>query len=179
VAGSGFNRRLGWTRFFVPDPAFGWYMRAVSLGAVTTSIGFAALLWWYHGRLLDLLGLYDVLDDPAAYHLVVEYSKLSLVVITLGVLGSACFVLMMSVYLLHRIAGPIYRLKLHMVDMMAGQPARPLRFRDTDQLADLADIFNDFMRHHGLLEGAAASTRSAKQEAGVPADAGLPEPARR
>lgn len=153
------NRRLGWTRFFVPDPAFGWYMRAVTLGAGATSIGFAALLWWYHGRLLDLLGLYDVLTDPAAYHLVVEYSKLSLVVITLGVMGSACFVLMMSLYLLHRIAGPIYRLKMHMMDIMAGEAPRPLRFRDDDQLADLADIFNDFMRHHGLL--AADAARSA------------------
>jgi len=171
------NRRIGWSRFFVPDPAFGWFMRAVTLGAVATSIGFAALLWWYHGRLLDLLGLYDVLTDPAAHHLVVEYSKLSLVVITLGVMGSASFVLLMSLYLLHRISGPIYRLKLHMVDMMAGEPPRPLRFRDDDQLADLADIFNDFMRHHDLLGPGGTPSTAAAPAAEPGHEAGSTQPA--
>jgi len=171
-----FNRRVGLTRFFVPDPAFGWYMRAVTLGALATSVGFAALLWWYHGRLLDVLGLYDVLDNPAAHHLVVEYSKLSLVVITLGVVGSAMFVLVMSLYLLHRISGPIYRMKLHMMEMIEGQPPRPLRFRADDQLADLADIFNDFMRHQGLLDGSSSAASSAVDSAQpAPAD-GAPEP---
>jgi hypothetical protein len=170
------NRRLGLTRFFVPDPAFGWYMRTVTLGTVAASLTFAGLLWWYHGRLLDMLGLYDVLADPSVHHLVVQYSKLSLVVITLGALGSAFFVLITSLYLLHRISGPIYRMKLHMMEMMEGQAPRPLRFRTDDQLADLADIFNDFMRYHGLLEKGPSSAVAASQPArSAPADS-TPEP---
>ena len=170
------NRRLGWTRFFVPDPAFGWYMRTVTAAAVATATAFAGLLWWYHGHLLDVLGLYDVLDDPAAHHLVVEYSKLSLVVILLGVMGAASFVLMISLFLLYRIAGPIYRLKAHMMDLMDGASPRPLRFRENDQLADLAEIFNDFQSHAGILpRSGSPGTQPSSEAAQAPGDASEPQ----
>jgi hypothetical protein len=153
-------RRIGWTRFFVPDPSFGWYLRGVGLGAAATSLVFGGLLWWYHGKLLDLLGLYDMLDQPGVQDLLLQYSKLSLLVTAIAVFGAAFFVIMMSVFFLHRIAGPIYRIKVHMMDLMAGMPPRELSFREDDQLKDLADIFNDFMRHLGLLEQRAASAQA-------------------
>lgn len=171
------ERRIGWTRFFVPDPSFNWYMRTITLGSVVTAAFFAGLLWWYHGKLLDLLGLYDLLDDPAIHDLVAEYSKLSFVVIALSVLAAAGFVLVMSLFLLHRISGPIYRMKMHMLDLTAGAPARPLRFRGDDQLADLADIFNDLMRHYGLLEGGDTRTASDRPTPAERTSAGLARPA--
>jgi hypothetical protein len=158
------DRRIGWTRFFVPDPSFGWYVRGVGLGAAATALVFAGLLWWYHGKLLDLLGLYDMLDRPGVQELLLQYSKLSLLVTAIAVFGAAFFVIMMSVFFLHRIAGPIYRMKVHMMDLMAGTPPRELCFRDDDQLKDLADIFNDFMRHFGLLEQRAAPARARAHE---------------
>ena len=154
------DRRIGWTRFFVPDPSFGWYVRGVGLGAAATALVFAGLLWWYHGKLLDLLGLYDMLDQPGVQELLLQYSKLSLLVTAIAVFGAAFFVIMMSMFFLHRIAGPIYRMKVHMMDLMAGKPPRELSFREDDQLKDLADIFNDFMRHFGLLEQRAASAQA-------------------
>ena len=154
------DRRIGWTRFLVPDPAFSWYLRGVGLGAAVTAIVFAGLLWWYHGKLLDLLGLYDMLDQPGVQELLVEYSRLSLAITAIAVGGAALFVIVMSLFFLHRIAGPIYRLKVHMLDLMAGESPRELCFRQDDQLKDLADIFNDFMRHFGLLEPRATSARA-------------------
>jgi hypothetical protein len=153
------NRRIGWTRFFVPDPAFTWYVRGVGIGAAVTALVFAGLLWWYHGKLLDLLGLYDMLDQPGVQELLLRYSRLSLVITAIAVGGSALFVIVMSLFFLHRIAGPIYRMKVHMMDLMAGEPPRELSFRQDDQLKDLADIFNDFMRHFGLLEQRTASAQ--------------------
>lgn len=146
------DRRIGWTRYFVPDPSFGWYVRGVGLAAAATALVFGGLLWWYHGKLLDLLGLYDMLDQPGVQELLLEYSRLSLLVTAIAVFGAAFFVIMMSVFFLHRIAGPVYRMKVHMMDLMEGETPRELTFREDDQLKDLADIFNDFMRHLGLLE---------------------------
>jgi len=148
---------MRWTRFFVPDPAFNWYVRSVTLGAVVVALCFGSLLWWYHGKLLDLLGLYDMLQDPQVHHRVAEYSRLSLVVIGMGALGSAAFVIMMSMFFLHRISGPIYRLKSHILGIMDGDPIREVRFRGDDQLKDLADSFNELMAHLGHLETRAAA----------------------
>jgi hypothetical protein len=177
MASTSSDRRLGWTRFFVPDPAFSWYVRGVGLAAAATSLVFAGLLWWYHGKLLDLLGLYDMLDQPGVQELMHQYSRLSLVVTAIAVFGAALFVIVMSLYFLHRIAGPVYRIKVHMMDLMAGEPARELRFRQDDQLKDLADIFNDFMRHHGLLEPSAASA-PAREEAAPAESPAQPQPDR-
>jgi hypothetical protein len=157
------DRRLGWTRFFVPDPAFSWYVRGVGLGALATALVFAGLLWWYHGKLLDLLGLYDMLDQPGVQELLLRYSRLSLFITAIAVGGAALFVIMMSLFFLHRIAGPIYRMKVHMMDLIAGTPPRELSFREDDQLKDLADIFNDFMRHLGLLEPRGASAQAQEE----------------
>ncbi|MBW1683880.1 MAG: hypothetical protein JRS35_02340 [Deltaproteobacteria bacterium] len=154
------DRRLGLTRFFVPDPSFSWYVRGVGLGAAATALVFAGLLWWYHGKLLDLLGLYDMLDQPGVQDALLQYSKLSLLITVIAVFGAAFFVIMMSMFFLHRIAGPIYRMKVHMMDLMAGTPPHDLAFREDDQLKDLADIFNDFMRHFGLLEPRAAPAQA-------------------
>jgi methyl-accepting chemotaxis protein len=164
------NRRIGRTRYLVPDPSFYWYVRIMTTGALLVGAVFGGLLWWYHGKLLDLLGLYDMLDQPGVQGMLVEYSKLSLAVTTLTALGSTAFVIMIGVFLLHRIAGPIYRLKTHMLGIVAGEAPRPLRFRDDDQLRDLADLFNDMMRHLGHLESAPAAAR--EQAAGEPEQTG-------
>jgi hypothetical protein len=171
------NRRIGLTRFFVPDPAFSWYVRGVALGAAATALLFAGLLWWYHGKLLDLLGLYDMLDQPGVQELLVQYSRLSLLITTIAVCTATLFIITMSLYFLHRIAGPIYRMKVHMMDLMAGTPPRELSFREEDQLQDLADIFNDFMRHFGLLEQRAAPAR-AHEEVAHPESPAHPAPSR-
>jgi methyl-accepting chemotaxis protein len=170
------NRRLGWTRFLVPDPAFLWYLRWVVINSLLAATFFGGLLWWYHGRLLDLLGLYDLLDGPGVRDLLVRYAELSLLVTAISVFGAAGFVIVISMFFLHRIGGPIYRLKVHMVDITAGEKPRELRFRKDDQLADLADIFNDMMRRLGHLEPAKAAP--ARTDAAAPAKAAVQVPVR-
>ena len=157
------ERRYGKSRYLVPDPSFGWYVRAVGVGAVVAAVVFTGFLWWYHGRLLDVLGLYEHVDQPVVRDAIIEYGKLSLIVTGASVLGAAVWMILLSVFFLHRIAGPIYRLKAHMMDMMAGDSRRELLFRDGDQMKDLSDIFNDFIRHFGLLEAGNANENAADE----------------
>ena len=153
MTSSSLDRRVGWSRFYVPDPSFGWYIRGVALGALVAVLLFGGLLWWYHGRLLDVLGLYDRIAEPGMREVVVRYAQLSLLVTAVSVTGAAVWIIMLSAFFLHRIAGPIYRLKFHMMEMIAGNTPKDLAFRKKDQLKDLSVIFNEFVHHFGLLEG--------------------------
>ena len=156
------DRRLGWTRFFVPDPSFGWYVRGVGVGSLVAVVVFSGLLWWFHGRLLDVIGLYDLLDEPGVRDAVIRYAKLSLIVTGSSVLGAAVWMVILSVFFLHRIAGPIYRLKAHMLGMIAGDAPKELSFRKTDQLKDLCGLFNEFVEHFGLLTDGEADANAAE-----------------
>ena len=62
---------MGWTRFSVPDPSFGWYVRGVTAGVLTGIVVFGGLLWHFHRSLLDRLGL----AEAATQELVLEYSR--------------------------------------------------------------------------------------------------------
>jgi hypothetical protein len=147
------NRRLGLTRFFVPDASFRWYTRSVGVGALGVGSFFGALSWWYHRRLLDSLGLFESQGDPAIAQAVSDYALYSVAITAVASVGITLFVTLLSLFLLHRITGPIYRLKQHMLGIMMGRPASEVAFRKVDQLADLSATFNEFLRHQGILEG--------------------------
>jgi hypothetical protein len=124
----------------------------VAIGALFAALFFGGLLWWYHGRLLDVLGLYDLLKDPGMHAVLARYAKLSLCVTGVAVFGAALFVIIMSACFLHRISGPVYRMKLHMMSIMAGEPVGEMTLRNGDQLGDLARMFNDLLHHLGVVE---------------------------
>jgi len=146
------NRRLGVTRFFVPDSAFNWYIRTVGFGAMGIVAFFGGLSWWYHDRLLRSLGLLEASGDPMVERVIADYITYSIVVSAVASIGIVLFVTMLSLYLLHRISGPIYRLKQHMLGIMMGRPATALNFRKDDQLSDVSATFNQFLGHLGVIE---------------------------
>jgi methyl-accepting chemotaxis protein len=49
---------------------------------------------------------------------------------------------LMIVFLSNRIAGPIHRLKQHMVDLTEGKITEPIQFRKNDHFSDLAGKYN-------------------------------------
>ncbi len=51
-----------------------------------------------------------------------------------------------GLYLTNRIAGPIYRLKIHMENMIAGKEVEDVVFRKNDYFKDLAETFNKLNR---------------------------------
>jgi hypothetical protein len=57
-----------------------------------------------------------------------------------------------SVYLSHKIAGPIFRLNRYLREMAQGKTSpQSLRFRKYDFFQDLADNFNEFQKSRGIL----------------------------
>lgn len=101
------------------------------------------LTWIYHRRLLDALGLSSQGNWP---ELIAQYDRLSLIAAAVVTVASAVFITLISMFLFHRIVGPIYRLKLHMLQVLEGGPGiGPLRFRDTDQLADVCVLYNQLL----------------------------------
>ena len=51
-----------------------------------------------------------------------------------------------GLYLSHRVAGPIYRLRKHMVELAEGRTDRDVNFRTNDFFPELADAFNQFVK---------------------------------
>jgi methyl-accepting chemotaxis protein len=133
------NHRVGLTRFMVPHAAFDWYVRGIALSA----LGFGALTgvvsWGYHLQLFDALGLGHQAGWP---ELVAQYGRLSLLAAGVVSVTSAMFITVVAMFLFHRIVGPVYRMKQHMIAVANGEEVRALRFRDTDQLADVCDVYN-------------------------------------
>jgi hypothetical protein len=165
------NRRMGLTRFFVPDASFRWYVRGVGLGTLGIGAFFGILSWWYNRRLLESLGVFDVGENPGMQQAISDYAFYSVVIAGVASVGTVLFVTLLSLFLLHRISGPVYHLKQDMLGIMMGRPPTEVKFRKEDQLSDLSATFNEFMRHLGLLEGRphpASESESAEEEAREP-----------
>ena len=171
------NRRIGLTRFFVPDASFRWYVRGVGLGTLGIGAFFGILSWWYNRRLLESLGLFDVIENPGVQQAISDYALYSIIIGAIASVGTVLFVTLLSLFLLHRISGPIYHLKQHMLGMMMGRAPTEVKFRKDDQLSDLSGTFNEYLRHLGLIEGRphpaseADSTEEEAREPGVRAEA--------
>jgi hypothetical protein len=160
------NRRVGLTRFLVPDASFRWYVRGIALGTLGIGAFFGILADWYHRRLLESLGLLDTGGNPAMQQAISDYTANSIVIGAIACVGAVLFATLLSCFLLHRISGPIYRLKQHMLGIMMGRPPSEVKFRREDQLSDLSATFNEFLRHLGILEGRphpASETKAAEE----------------
>jgi hypothetical protein len=144
------DRRIGLSSFVVPHQSFDWYVRGIAVSALATGALFGVLTWIYHRQLLDSLGLSSQGNWP---ELMAQYDRLSLIAAGVVTVASAVFITLISMFLFHRIVGPIYRLKLHMLHVLEGGPGiEPLRFRDTDQLADVCELYNQLLHSLDLVD---------------------------
>jgi methyl-accepting chemotaxis protein len=50
-----------------------------------------------------------------------------------------------SIFLTHKIAGPMYKLKNHLADIRQGEPISPLEFRHSDHFQDVAEEVSLFL----------------------------------
>lgn len=149
------NRRLSRTRILIPDPTYAWFVTWIGWGSLGIGAFFGGTSWWYHQRLLESLRAAGGSDATSYHEVVSSFSSGSLAITAVAAVGTVLFVTLLALFLMHRISGPIYRLRRHMLDIVMGAPPTPLRFRDGDRLSDLCAAFNEFLRHQGLLEASA------------------------
>lgn len=136
------NFRLGRSRFIVPHAAFEWYVRGIALAALVCGAFTGLASWVYHLELFDALGLGNQAGWP---ELATQYGRLSLMAGGVVMITMALFMTLISMFLFHRIVGPIYRLKQHMIAVSNGEDVSALRLRDTDQLADVCEVYNKML----------------------------------
>ena len=126
------NRRFGTTRYLVPHESSLWFAKMIAIGAVTTG-GLLGLISWFHHR--DVLEM--VLDSGFIQHpdLIERYARLSLTNGLMVVAATTVFITVIACFLLHRIAGPVFRLHQHMLSVINDENVHELRFRDGDRLS--------------------------------------------
>jgi hypothetical protein len=143
------NRRIGLTRFIVPHASFTWYTRSIAISTLITGILIAAAMWIYSHELYQALGLPPMAQDPAA---LAQYNRFTIITTAVVVIVGTLYITTVSAYLFHRVAGPVYRFERHMQDVLDGYAVDPLRFRDSDQLPELAETYNQLLYKLEVLE---------------------------
>lgn len=152
--------RTWWMRFYAPHPTFGWFLRGMILGLVAAVTAFGGALWHFHGRLLQRVGTADVAWDPAVRDLVEAATSDLLRATAISAAGGAVFLIVLSMFLLHRIVGPLPRLERHMREVRQGGAAPSLSVRKQDRLRGTIEAYNDLVREFGGAAAAPATERA-------------------
>ena len=141
------NHRIGWSRYIVPHPAFAWYVRTLTRFALLAGVLLGAAAWIYNQELNRSFGLdpshAGMLHDPTFHSLIFT--------VTLVGIAFGCYVLVVGAFFFHRVAGPIYRIKCHMLDTLNGQPVAPMTLRKNDQMHDVAEAYNALLKKFGVI----------------------------
>jgi hypothetical protein len=143
------DRRTGFSRFVVPHDSFRWFTRSIAVSTLATGLGLAVAMWIYSQHLYSAIGLPPMAEDPDA---LAAYTRLSMISTAVVVVVGTLYITMVSAYLFHRVAGPVYRIEQHMKGVIDGHPVHPLRFRDGDQLGSLAETYNQLLHAVDVLE---------------------------
>ncbi|MBL7557539.1 MAG: hypothetical protein JNM24_17045 [Bdellovibrionaceae bacterium] len=86
----------------------------------------------------------------SGYHLIQTFSQenpdspSSLIYIFVFIFFTA--IICYGLYFTNRIAGPLYRLKVQMENLIAGKDVGELEFRKNDYFKELADLFNQIVK---------------------------------
>jgi hypothetical protein len=143
------NRRYGLTRFIVPHESFKWYTRSIALTTLFTGLGLAIAMWIYSNQLYQAMGMPPMAQDPAV---LAQYNRFTMITTAIVVVVGTLYITTVSAFLFHRVAGPVYRIERHMKDVLDGYAVDPLRFRDNDQLPELADTYNQLLYKMEIIE---------------------------
>ena len=82
-----------------------------------------------------------------------------------GVAISIILMMVVSVYMSHKIAGPLYRLKKCFLDVAKGDLSFEMRLRKGDELTDLVDDFNGMLRNlKGMVDADRQKVKDIRQK---------------
>ncbi len=120
---------------------FRFLLRLVLLLAAGTAFLFLALLTIFSRKLSG--------EYPSVFYAVRHFTQFLFPIIAISVLAYLLLLCggtaVLCVYALHKVAGPLYRMERALESYDAGEPVRPVFFRQGDQLHPLAKEFNRFV----------------------------------
>lgn len=124
-------------------------LNLVLIGVLISAISFFVLSFEIHQSFEYLMNIGQRLNfkSDSGYFKLLETQKALLTknLIFVGLI-SAFFSSIISIYVSHRIVGPIYRLRKYFQDAkIEGGPKLPLKFRDNDYFEDLPKTINDVL----------------------------------
>ncbi len=165
-----YERRRGITRFIVPHPSYNWYVKYTFLGSAATAALLAGGLYWYRGVLETRMRTSGVAEElqPVVQAFIHDFFSMSLMMLAVLVV---C-VLILSGFLFHKVAGPVYRINAHLRKVRSTGKAEDLHLRQFDQFHDLAMLLNQAFRS---VLSKDATTRTASEDVPPTHDEALPE----
>ena len=130
-------------RIYLINPKFqftmvGW---VAALAGLVISLLYALDLYFFH-RFHELGLSVGLPPEHIYYRFLGEQSQFMMGAVLL--VSALIFIILMigGIMLSHRIAGPLYRLQKHMVDISEGQTIKDVKFRKNDYFPELAEAFN-------------------------------------
>ena len=90
------------------------------------------------------------LHHPMYLFLAEQMNTLRVVFGIIGVLA-LCVGMGVGLWISHRVAGPIYRMRRHLQEAAAGRAPQPIRFRQGDYFQELADAYNEELITRGRI----------------------------
>ena len=144
------NRRIGLSRFTVPHATYAWHVKAFALFALVAGMALGGAIGLHQIQMIKAIGLDELAINPEA--LETHALKMMIYSVTLSGIAFSCFTLVVGAFLFHRICGPIYRLKGHMLALLNDQQVHSLKLRETDQLQDIAEVYNSLLVKYQIIK---------------------------
>lgn len=138
----GRDQRRGLSRYVVPHSSYRWFVRSTVAGALLSAIILGLSLLAYSRYKMHTLAASGALEDDFFRRMITSYTSdlLQLTLLAFGLF--VVFMMLLAGYLFHKVAGPIYRLNMYLERALAEGDSGEVRFRDGDQLQDVAKLVN-------------------------------------
>ena len=146
----GVGRTYRWRReLLVSSETSDWFARAMGIAVVSTWAILGGCAWLYHRNLAEWLSLAELERNP---ELLEQYLLLSAIGSGIVAVIAGFNVLMVSLFLFQRVAGPIFSVMRHMQQVIDGEPVTTLSLRKDDQLRELCDTYNQLLHSLDVIE---------------------------
>lgn len=129
------------SQFLIDPKVQGRVVASLALVAIVGAVAICGSVYSYHRQVALVLESGTVAPEVLASEFRNMTSSLMLRLGVILVIMTASFVAMGFV-ITHRIAGPLYKLRLELQRMLQGEDINPIRFRKDDEFQDLPDLIN-------------------------------------
>jgi methyl-accepting chemotaxis protein len=116
-------------------------MYGFTIGGATLLATFAALKFFFWRCEQILIGQGLPFDHPI-YNFVQQQERYLAFIFMVASLVSISFATWLGVTLSHRVAGPLHRMRRHLLEAASGRAPKELKFRENDYFKELAEAYN-------------------------------------